>query len=56
MYEEACFREVVEELDPNEVAYGAHFLNTAFNSHLKARGVSIPDALVGEIDHSMQML
>ena len=55
-YEDACFAQIIQELEPSEVAYGAHFLNTAFNSHLKARGVSIPDALVGEIDYSMHVL
>ena len=56
IYEDECFKRVIEELGPSEVAYGAHFLNRAFNSHLKARGVSIPDALVGEVDYSTQVL
>lgn len=49
-YEEECFKRVIGELGPGEVAYGAHILNRAFNHSLSARHISIPDGLVGQLD------
>jgi len=49
-YEETCFRKVVEDLKPNQVAYGAHFLNRALGGIpiTEDERVSVPDAIVGE--------
>lgn len=48
-YEEACFGEVVSQLPPHQIAYGANLLNAAFNGELKAVCISVPDAIVWEV-------
>jgi hypothetical protein len=50
-YEETCFKRVLEELEPNQVAYGAHFLNRALGGLpiAEEERVSVPDAIVGDI-------
>jgi hypothetical protein len=47
-YEESCFRAVVDDLEPGEVAYGANLLDRSFGQ-IAAQFTSIPDVLVGKI-------
>jgi hypothetical protein len=58
IYEETCFDQIVAELKTGEVAYGAHLLNKLnglFNSPNEQQRISIPDALVGEINNSPEI-
>lgn len=50
-YEETCFKQTLERLGPNQVAYGAHFLNRALTRipTIDDERVSVPDAIIGEI-------
>lgn len=61
-YEEECLREVRQSLGPNQIVFGPHLLNTAFDGvktgvnsghpEVEKKYVSVPDALVCEVETS----